>query len=282
MIMNIRNTLNEASKKLKKNNIKTFKIDSEILLANTINKDRKHIILNFNEQIKKLYLKKFNDLIDRRSKGEPVAYLIKKKEFWNETFYINKKVLIPRPDTEIIVESVLGMFPKNSKLQMLDIGTGSGCIILSILKERPNFYGTGIDISKNSIDVCKYNTQLFNLSNRVKFYNSDVDNFILGKYDLITSNPAYIDLLSLKYLEKDVINFEPKLALNGGLDGFSQIRKVVNKAAVLIKKNGKFILEIGFNQKDKVKKILKEKKFYINKIPKDYGNNYRCIISTKF
>ena len=282
MIMNIRNTLNEASKKLKKNNIKTFKIDSEILLANTINKDRKYIILNLNDQIKKFYLKKFNDLIDRRSKGEPVAYLIKKKEFWNETFYINEKVLIPRPDTEIIVESVLGMFPKNSKLQMLDIGTGSGCIVLSILKERPNFYGTGIDISKNSIDVCKYNTQLFNLSNRVKFYNSDVDNFILGKYDLITSNPAYIDLLSLKYLEKDVINFEPKLALNGGLDGFSQIRKVVNKAAVLIKKNGKFILEIGFNQKDKVKKILKEKKFYINKILKDYGNNYRCIISTKF
>ena len=282
MIMNIKNTLNKASKKLKKNNIKTFQIDSEILLANTINKDRKYIILNLNDEIKKFYLKKFNDLIDRRSKGEPVAYLIKKKEFWNETFYINKKVLIPRPDTEIIVESVLGMFPKNSKLQMLDIGTGSGCIILSILKERPNFYGTGIDISKNSIDVCKYNTQLFNLSNRVKFYNSDVDNFILGKYDLITSNPAYIDLLSLKYLEKDVINFEPKLALNGGLDGFSQIRKVINKAADLIKKNGKFILEIGFNQKDKVKKILKEKKFYINKILKDYGNNYRCIISTKF
>tara|TARA_B100000700_G_scaffold221988_1_gene244497 strand:+ start:3401 stop:4243 length:843 start_codon:yes stop_codon:yes gene_type:complete len=280
--MNLRTTLYKASKKLKKNNIKTFQIDSEILLANTINKDRKYIILNFNDQIKKFYLKKFNELIDRRSKGEPIAYLIKKKEFWNETFYINEKVLIPRPDTEIIVESVLSMFPKNSKLQMLDIGTGSGCILLSILKERPNFYGTGIDISKNSIDVCKYNTQLFNLSNRVKFYNSDVDNFILGKYDLITSNPAYIDLISLKYLEKDVINFEPKLALNGGLDGFSQIRKVINKAAVLIKKNGKFVLEIGFNQKDKVQKILKEKKFYINKILRDYGNNYRCVISTKF
>ena len=282
MIMNIRTILNKASKKLKKNNIKTFQIDSEILLANTINKDRKYIILNLNDRIKNFYLKKYNDLIDRRSKGEPVAYLIKKKEFWNETFYINEKVLIPRPDTEIVVESVLSMFPKNSKLQMLDIGTGSGCIVLSILKERPNFYGTGIDISKNSIDVCKYNTQLFNLSNRVKFYNSDVDNFILGKYDLITSNPAYINLLSLKYLEKDVVNFEPKLALNGGLDGFSQIRKVVNKAASLIKKNGKFVLEIGFNQKDKVKKILKEKKFYINKILRDYGNNYRCIISTKF
>jgi len=281
MIMNIKTTLNRASKKLKKFNIKTSQIDSEILLANTIKKDRKYIILNLKDQIKKLHLNKFNNLVDRRTKGEPVAYLIGKKEFWNETFYINKNVLIPRPDTEIIIESALTMFPKNSKLQMLDIGTGSGCIILSILKERPNFYGTGIDISKNSIDVCKYNTQLFNLSNRAKFYNSDVDNFILGKYDLITSNPAYIDLLSLKYLEKDVINFEPKLALNGGLDGFSQIRRVISKAAVLIKKNGKFILEIGFNQKEKVKQILKEKKFYVNKILKDYGNNYRCIISTK-
>ena len=279
--MNIETTLDIASKKLKKFNIKTSQIDSEILLADTIKKDRKYIILNLKDEIKKPLLNKFNNLINRRAKGEPVAYLTGKKEFWNETFYINKNVLIPRPDTEIIIESVLAMFPKKSKLQMLDIGTGSGCILLSILKERPNFYGTGIDISKNSIDVCKYNTQLFNLSNRVKFYNSDIDNFILGKYDLITSNPAYIDILSLKYLEKDVVNFEPKLALNGGLDGFSQIRKVISKASILIKKNGKFILEIGFNQKEKVKQILKKEKFYVNKILKDYGNNYRCIISTK-
>jgi len=115
----------------------------------------------------------------------------------------------------------------------------------------------------------------------VKFFNSSVDNFKIGKYDLIVSNPPYIELLNLKYLEKDVVNFEPKLALNGGLDGFSKIRNVINKANSLIKKNGKFILEIGFNQKNKVKKILKEEGFYINKAIKDYGNNDRCIISTK-
>jgi release factor glutamine methyltransferase len=117
--------------------------------------------------------------------------------------------------------------------------------------------------------------------NKVKFFHSSVDNFKIGKYDLVVSNPPYIELLNLKYLEKDVVNFEPKLALSGGLDGFSKIRKVINKARTLIKKNGKFILEIGFNQKNKVKKILKEEGFYVNKSIKDYGNNDRCIVSTK-
>ena len=166
-------------------------------------------------------------------------------------------------------------------MQVLDIGTGSGCILLSILKERPNFYGTGIDISKKSINVSKFNAKQLNLTNKVKFFHSSVDNFKIGKYDIIVSNPPYIESLSLKYLEKDVVNFEPKLALSGGLDGFSKIRKVINKAGTLIKKKGKFILEIGFNQKDKVKKILREDGFYINKAIKDYGNNDRCIISTK-
>ena len=166
-------------------------------------------------------------------------------------------------------------------MQILDIGIGSGCILLSILKERPNFYGTGMDISKKSINVSKFNAKQLNLINRVKFFHSSVDNFKIGKYDLIVSNPPYIELLSLKYLEKDIINFEPKVALSGGLDGFSKIRKVINKASILIKKNGKFILEIGFNQKNKVIKKLNEEGFYVNKAIKDYGNNDRCIISTK-
>ena len=166
-------------------------------------------------------------------------------------------------------------------MQVLDIGTGSGCIILSLLKERLNFYGTGIDVSKKCINVSKLNAKHLNLTGRVKFFHSSVDNFKIGKYDLVVSNPPYIELFNLKYLEENVINFEPKLALSGGFDGFSIIRKVINKTKNLIKKNGKFILEIGFNQKNKVKKILKEEGFYVNKSIKDYGNNDRCIISTK-
>jgi len=279
--MNIENILNEGITILQKYKIPNPKLDSEILLSSSIKRDKKHIILNPKEILNSEQLRKFKGLIQRRKKGEPIAYLINKKDFWKDEFFVNKDVLIPRPDTELLIEQVLKIYSKDVQLQVLDIGTGSGCILLSILKERPNFYGTGIDICKKSINVSKFNAKQLNLFNRVKFIHSSVDNFNIGKYDLVVSNPPYIKLLNLKYLEKDVVNFEPKLALSGGFDGFSKIRKVINKASTLIKKNGKFILEIGFNQKNKVKKILKEEDFYVNKAIKDYGNNDRCIISTK-
>jgi len=279
--MNIENTLNEGINILQKNKALNPQLDSEILLSSSIKRDKKHIILNPKELLNPEELDKFKSLIERRKKGEPIAYLINKKEFWKDEFFVNKDVLIPRPDTELIIEQVLKIYPKNAQLQVLDIGTGSGCILLSILKERSNFYGTGIDISKKSINVGKFNAKQLSLTNRVKFFHSSVDNFNNGKYDIIVSNPPYIKQLCLKYLEKDVVNFEPKLALSGGFDGFSKIRKVINKASILIKKNGKFILEIGFNQKNKAIKILKEEGFYVNKAIKDYGNNDRCIISTK-
>jgi release factor glutamine methyltransferase len=279
--MNIENILNEGINILQKNKIANPQLDSEILLSNSIKRDKKHIILNPKEILNSEQLGKFKSLIERRKKGEPIAYIINKKEFWKDEFFVNKDVLIPRPDSELIIEQVLKIYSKDVQLQVLDIGTGSGCILLSILKERSNFYGTGIDISKKSINVSKFNAKQLNLTNRVKFFHSSVDNFNNGKYDIIVSNPPYIEQLSLKYLEKDVVNFEPKLALSGGFDGFSKIRKVINKASILIKKNGKFILEIGFNQKNKVIKILKEEGFYVNKAIKDYGNNDRCLVSTK-
>jgi release factor glutamine methyltransferase len=279
--MNIENILNEGISILKKNKIPNPQLDSEILLSSSIKRDKKHIILNPKEILNSEQLGKFKSLIERRKKKEPIAYLINKKEFWKDEFFVNKDVLIPRPDTELIIEQVLKIYSKDVQLQVLDIGTGSGCILLSILKERPNFYGTGIDISKKSINVSKFNAKQLNLTNRVKFVHSSVDNFKIGKYDLIVSNPPYIESLNLKYLEKDIVNFEPKLALSGGLDGFLKIRKIINKAKTLIKKNGKFILEIGFNQKNKVKEILKEEGFYANKAIRDYGNNDRCIVSTK-
>ena len=279
--MNIENALNDGIKILKKSKISNPQLDSEILLSNSIKRDMKHIVLNPKELLNSEQSKKFKSLIQRRKKKEPVAYIINKKEFWKYEFFVDKDVLIPRPDTELIIEQVLKVYSKQKQLQVLDIGIGSGCILLSILKERTNFYGTGIDISKKSINISKFNAKQLNLTKRVKFFHSSVDNFKIGKYDLIVSNPPYIELLDLKYLEKDVINFEPKLALSGGFDGFSKIRKVIKNASSLIKRNGKFILEIGFDQKNKVRNILQENGFYVNKVVKDYGNNDRCIISTK-
>ena len=279
--MNIKNLLNESSKKLDFLSNELAKLDSEILLSKVISKDRKYLILNPEKKINDENSKLFNNLIERRKKGEPIAYIIKKKEFWKLDFYIDKNVLIPRPDTELIVEEVLKLYNAKHKLSVLDIGTGSGCILLSILRERKNFFGVGIDISKKALNVARFNAKIHHLENRTKFYKSDVDKFLLGKYDLIISNPPYIKKHDLKYLERDVVGYEPKLALDGGQDGYSKITKVISRASILLKKNGKFILEIGCYQKNEIVKKLRDKNFYINKIVKDYAKKDRCIISTK-
>ena len=279
--MNIENILNLANSKLKDSLVNYSDSDSEILLSKVLKENRKYILLNPKKKLKNDNIKFFNYLIDKRKKGEPIAYLTNIKEFWKYSFYIDNNVLIPRPDTEHLVEEVLKIYKKDSKLNILDIGTGSGCILLSILKERKNFYGTGIDISKKALNVAKINAKVHQLSNRIKFFYSDIDKFLLGKYDLIISNPPYIKKLCLRDLDKDIIGYEPKLALNGGIDGFSAIKKVIVKSSILLKRNGKLILEIGFDQKNKCLDILKKNKFYINKIKKDYGKNDRCIVSTK-
>jgi len=279
--MNIENAIKSATKILSKNNIGFPKLDSEILMSETIKQDRKFVILNLDKKLGRKALFSFKNLIKKRLKGNPIAYLTGKKEFWNSEFHIEKNVLIPRPDTEILVEEALKLSEYKNKCKVLDIGVGSGCVLLSILKEKRNFYGVGIDISKKCLDISTINSFKLGLKNRVKFYKSDIDNFSYGKYDLIISNPPYINRFDLKYLEKDIAHFEPKIALSGGLDGLSEIRKVVSKSSELIKKNGKLILEIGYDQKERVKEILKNKGFYINKIKKDLGNKDRCIISTK-
>ena len=279
--MNIQSAILEGANILKNKSINSAKLDSEILLASVIDKDRKYLILNNDQNIQEKNLIHFQKLISKRSFREPIAYLTNKKHFWNYKFFVTKDTLIPRPDTELIVEQILKLTKSNNKMKILDIGVGSGCILLTILKERKNFYGVGVDISKKCLNISKINAKNLKVSSRVKFFKSDVDKFDLGKYDLVVSNPPYIKKLDLKYLEKDVVNFEPKLALDGGLDGLSEIRKVITKSSELIKKNGKFILEIGFDQKNKVINLLKDKGFYINSILKDLAKNDRCIVSTK-
>ena len=279
--MNIIDILNQGIIILQKNKIPNPQLDSEILLSSSIKRDKQHIILNPKEILSSKQSEKFKNLIERRKKGEPIAYLIKKKDFWKDEFFVNKDVLIPRPDTELIIEQVLKIFSKERQLQVLDIGTGSGCILLSIISEKKDFRGVGIDISKKSLDICKKNTSKLKLENKVKFFKSDVDNFNYGKYDLIISNPPYIKKAGLKYLEKDVFCYEPKLALNGGLDGISEIRKIIKKSSELIKNGGKLILEIAYNQKEEVRQLLIKNGFYINSVIKDFANNDRCIVSTK-
>ena len=279
--MNINLAISHGSKILMENSIPNSQLDSEILMSKTINKNRKYILLNSNKNINQPDLNYFFKLIEKRRLGTPISYLINKKFFWNSEFFVSNDVLIPRPDTELLIENILRLTKQKNKIKILDIGVGSGCILLSILKERKNFYGTGIDISKKCLNISRINANNLKVSSRLKLYKSDVDKFNFGKYDLIVSNPPYINKCKLKYLDKDVVHFEPIIALDGGLDGLSEIRKVIKKSSELIKKNGKFILEIGYDQKSKVVNLLKKEGFYINSIQKDLAKIDRCIICTK-
>ena len=279
--MNIQSAIMEGANILKDKYINTAQLDAEILMTKVIGKNKKYILLHTEENLNFEHLRYFKALIKERSNRKPIAYLTSKKFFWKYEFLVTKDTLIPRPDTEILIELALKITSNKNKINILDIGIGSGCILLSILKERKNYFGTGIDISKNCINISKINANKLKVNNRTRFYKSDVDKFDLGKYDLIVSNPPYIKKNTLKYLETEVSKFEPKKALDGGLDGLSEIRKVIKKSSELIKKNGKFILEIGFDQKNEVINLLKRKGFYINSINKDLANNDRCIVCTK-
>ena len=279
--MNIFEAIKKGDAILRESGIKSYKIDSEILMSRVIKKNRADIILNSKTELSQKDYNLYENLIIQRSKQKPIAYLTGKKEFWKYEFSVTKDVLIPRPDTEIIVEKTLKLTKNKNKLKMLEIGIGSGCILLSILKERKSFYGTGIDISKKTIEICKINCKNLGLSSRVKLFKTDIDNFRYGKYDLIISNPPYIKKFDLKYLEKEVSFYEPKPALDGGLDGLSELKKVILNSSKLIKRNGKLVLEIAFDQAESVKSILKQNEFYINEIIKDLSKKNRCIISTR-
>jgi len=274
--------LKRAGDVLKKKSIPTYSLDSELILSKILKIDRKDLLFNLQSSLDHYQIKKFKNLIKKREKKLPVAYILNSKYFWKSKFYVNNSVLIPRPATELMVEKVLERTYKNRAIRLLDIGTGSGCILISILLERPKSLGIGIDISKSAIKVANFNAKMQQLENRIKFINSDIDNFLSNKYDIIVSNPPYINKFSLKNLQEDVKYFEPKIALDGGLNGTSMIEKVIKKSSDLLKNKGVLVLEIDDKTLNKTKELLKKHSFYINNISKDLMQLNRCILSTKY
>jgi release factor glutamine methyltransferase len=279
--MNYLSILNYGNKILKSKKITSYKLDTELILAKVLNKSREEILTNLNLTLKEKDFYSFKKLLIRRKKNEPMAYIFKQKDFWKYKFFVNKDVLIPRPETEIIIEEVLKLTKHNSSRLFLDVGTGSGCLIISIIKERPNSYGTAIDISKKAIDIAVNNAKMHHLENKIKFLNIDIDKFIANKYDFIVSNPPYINNTKFKRLEINVKQFEPTIALKAGVDGLKIIEKLILKSKKLLKNNGKLIFEIGENQEGKVRKLLMKNKFCINRICKDIRSWPRVVVSTK-
>ena len=279
--MNYQELLVDASKQLKYYKFNSAKLDAELILSKTLGLSREKILLNLNEKINDEVLEKFNYFLKLRKQNRPIAYILGFKDFWKYKFQVDKNVLIPRPETEIIIEKALKNLPKLSKKNILDIGTGSGCIIISIIKERENCKATAIDKSIKALKVAKLNAEMHHVQKKIKFLNIDVDKYSANKYDLIVSNPPYIKDIEILSLDKDVKLNEPKLALSGGKSGLNKVFKVIKKSQKLLKTNGKLILEIGDKQSKEVKKYLIKNNFNQIKIFKDLSGKNRCIVSTK-
>jgi len=277
--MEILELINSGSIRLKDKNIYSHKIDSEILLSRVLNKSREELLINLKQKIEPREISNFLRLIDRRSSKEPIAYILEEKEFWSKSFLVSKNTLVPRPETELMVEKIIKIFRKKN-IFILDIGTGTGCILLSILSELKNSKGTGIDISSKAIQIAIANSRKHNLTERTKFCKRSLDDIYHNKFDLIVSNPPYIKRKDIKNLNEDIKKFEPKLALDGGNDGLDVIKKVIYKSRNILKIRGMLALEIGNEQFKKVSEILRSNGYKTRYLVKDYRENIRCILST--
>ena len=263
---------------LKEKKIKSHILDSELLLSKILNKSREEILINLDKKISKESISAFKSLLKRRSTSEPIAYILGEKEFWSKKFYVSKDTLIPRPETEILVDELLKMY-SGKKVSILDIGTGSGCIIISLLNNLKESVGLGVDVSKKAINLAKKNSKRYNLSNRAKFINKSFEKIFDKKFDIIVSNPPYIERKALKNLSDDIKKYEPRMALDGGNDGLDLIKKVIYKSKYILKIKGMLALEIGNEQIKKVSKILIDNNFRIKHVIKDYKNNIRCLFA---
>ncbi len=276
--MNALKLINIGSNELKNSNVNSHKLDSEIMLSKILKKKRENLLINLDQKIKPKFILEFNKLISRRSSNEPVAYIFNEKEFWSKTFEVNKNTLIPRPETELMVEKLLEIY-RNKTINILDIGTGSGCIIISLISELKGSYGIGIDISNKAIRVANKNATKFKLNNNIKFFHRSLNDFKINKFDLIVSNPPYIKRSDIKNLDKCIKNYEPKIAIDGGNDGLDVIKKVIYKSNETLKINGLLALEIGNEQLKEVSALLFNNLFRIEHYIKDYNNNTRCLIA---
>ena len=271
--------INYGTTALKKSKITSYRLDSELLLSKVLNKNREEILINLDQEICQNYFSTYKEFISRRSQNEPVAYILQEKEFWSKNFFVNYDTLIPRPETELMVEKLVKIFYKK-KISILDMGIGSGCILISLLSELKKSRGIGIDISKKALIIAKKNIERHKMQNKIRLFNKSLDSKFYKKFDLIVSNPPYIRSLEILRLAEDIKKYEPRIALDGGNDGLDLIKKVIYKSKYILKVKGMLALEIGNEQFRKVSKILKSNKFKTRCLIKDYRENVRCILST--
>ena len=256
-------------------------LDAKIIFKHILSVDNEQFELCKKNEISSKITKSYFELIDRRIKREPIAYITNKQSFWNDEFKVTKDTLIPRPETELILESVISYFPdKKIDLNIADLGTGSGCIIISLLQEYINASGIGIDISKEAIKIANENKKLLKNHERLKLLDEDYAEYNLNGFDIIVSNPPYISQDSLD-IQKDVYDYEPHLALFSKNNGIDSYNKIISNLASRIDKNFFLFLEIGLGQASEVTKLLKNNGFTEILTKVDLANIPRCVIAKK-
>lgn len=274
--------------KLKKSGCETASLDCRLLLSKVIKKAdpvymHQDIFITDNE------INKFRVLISQRAEGKPVSRIINKRSFWKRDFKLNEEALDPRADSEILITTILKYYPNlHEKLNILDLGSGSGCLGLSLLEEYKNSYVTFVDISEKSLQIAKLNAKEFSLADRSKFYNcdwneKDWDRNLLefrekSKFDIVVSNPPYIPTNDIKLLKTEVKSFDPMIALDGGQDGLTAYKSIFLRLKNLLKDKGKVFVEIGEGQQSSVSKIGIENNFLEIGYEKDLSGIVRVII----
>ena len=272
-----------AEQELKRSNNLNSRLDSEILVSHLINIPRESIYSKLKENLPSNKTEELQNLVSRRVKKEPIAYILNNKEFWSTNFYVDRSVLIPRPETEVLIDLILSQINnKNNYFNILDIGTGSGCILVSLLKELTKAKGIGVDKSSKAIAIAKKNSTSQHVDSRSSFKNINLENIKFDKkFDLIVSNPPYLPDVSLKNLNLDIKLYEPKIALQGGVQGVDFLYKIIVLASKILKINGLLALEIGDNQFHILAKYLKIKRFKILDKYILINKQVRCLLATK-
>lgn len=276
--MKIEELLRYGKEKLEKQKVEDASIISRILMQYVLKIDRNKLIINKNDNVDINKENEYKEYIEKIIKGKPVQYITNNQEFMKLNFYVDENVLIPQPDTEILVEKVIKSIDIMENIEILDMCTGSGCIGISLAKNIKNTKVTLVDISKEAIEIAKKNAIQNEVENKITFIQSDMFENVKGKFDIIVSNPPYIKTDIIQTLDKQVQN-EPHIALDGGKDGLDFYKILINEAHKYLKKDGKIFLEIGYDQKQEVENLVKQSKHY-KKIEtiKDLSQNDRVII----
>lgn len=258
--------------------LETTELDTSILLQHVLNIDKIKLLTN-NNVLTKTEQALYEELIETRKKGKPIAYILNEKEFFGLPFYVDENCLIPRPDTEILVEECINIINEHNLKSFLEIGIGSGCISISLSKNT-NIYGDGVDIFAKNIEISKNNAILNNVAN-LHFYLSDLFENVDKKYDLLVSNPPYIDIEDKVELTNQILDFEPHSALFADNNGLMFYEKIIEDAHNYLNEGGFLAFEIGYNQRESVIALMEQNNYKNIKCYKDYGTNDRVVIGQK-